>query len=162
VIHARLLTAVLVLLLSVGCASAKLTVLQPLPDRQDQLRVHVAASPQARINERDIGSFEQILTNRLASWGFRVEPGSGGGVRAVDGTVEHYEPGSRMLRWFFGWLGIGRGSVDSSWTVLDASGARIGACRIEGRQSMGVFGGHFDETLQKAADRLAEFLRAQP
>jgi hypothetical protein len=42
--------------------------------------------------------------------------------------------------------------------VLDQTGDVLGACRIRGSIAMGIFGGNFDDVLEKSGDRLAEFL----
>ena len=66
----------------------------------------------------------------------------------------------RFRRWFFG-FGSGKGKLQSSWSVVDDAGDQIGACRIDGSVSMGMFGGHFDRVLEQVGDRLGEFLKGK-
>ena len=73
------------------------------------------------------------------------------------GDVERYQPGIRALRYFIG-FGAGRGRFASKWVVKDPTGSELGTCRVDGSITMGVFGGSYDDVLEKAGDRLAEFL----
>jgi hypothetical protein len=71
--------------------------------------------------------------------------------------VTKYNRGSRALRYFIG-FGAGRGTLDSNWDVVDTKGDVLGACRIRGNITIGIFGGNYDDVLEKSGDRLAEFL----
>jgi hypothetical protein len=75
----------------------------------------------------------------------------------VNGKIVKFKPGSRSLRYFIG-FGAGRGSIDTTWEVRDESERPIGVCQIIGSITMGVFGGNFNDVLQKVGDRLGECL----
>jgi hypothetical protein len=143
--------------LLVGCASAKLMVIRPLeaPVGKVSLALHPPAS--GSMTAEDSSRLRSTLTTSLVDGLVSVVPKEDAGASALLGDVELYQPGSRALRYFIG-FGAGRGKFESKWIVNDSSGSELGACQIDGSITMGVFGGSYDDVLEKVGDRLAEFL----
>ena len=157
----RLASTALCAALAFGCASAKLTVIDPLPRPEGRVSLAVEYARRAPISDVQQSSFRTILTNRLTESGVTVVSSDTPEVHAVRGDVQRYDQGDRFVRWLIGFVGAGRGKLESSWSVVDDAGDRIGACRIDGSIAMGVFGGHFDRVLEKVGDRIGEFLKGE-
>ncbi len=146
-----------VLVLS-GCASAKLTVVQALPSPEEKVTLSIEHVPPIEISPAQESEFRTILTSRLRESGVTVVSGGRSDVHDVNGEVAKFRPGVRALRYFIG-FGAGRGSIDTTWEVRDESDRAIGICQIVGSITMGVFGGNFNDVLEKVGDRLGECLR---
>jgi hypothetical protein len=143
--------------LLIGCASAKLTVVRPLeaPVGEVSLAINPPASGQMTAEERS--RLRSTLTTRLVDGGVSVVAKDEAGASSLVGDLEHYDPGNRALRYWVG-FGAGRGRFSSRWIVRDPIGSELGTCRVDGSISGGSFGGSYDEVLEKAGDRLADFL----
>ncbi len=156
----RLHLAICVLLLTAGCASAKLTVIQALPASEDRVTLSVQHPPTSEITPVQESEFRTILTSQLKEGGVTVVSAGRADVHGVHGDVPKFRPGIRPLRYFIG-FGAGRGSIESTWEVRDASDRSIGICKIVGSITMGVFGGNFNDVLEKVGERLTECLRGE-
>ena len=152
----RVTFVIVCLFLSFGCASAKLTVIKPLPSPEEKVTLSIEQSP--RISPDQVNGFRTIVSSRLSNHDVFVVAGDPPGVHKVTGEVAKFNPGSRSLRYFIG-FGAGRGSLETTWTVRDDSSEPIGICQIVGSITMGMFGGNWDVVLQKVGDRLGECLR---
>jgi len=144
------------LALSLGCASASLTVVQPLASPVHEVSLDFKPAPAAPLTDEQGSRLRTSLTTALSEAGVTVQPAAPG-MELLDGEIQRFNPGSRPLRYFIG-FGAGRGSFDSTWRVLDDGGGQLGACRVQGSVVMGVFGGSFDDVLEKAGARLGECL----
>ncbi len=144
--------------LSFGCASAKLTVIKPLPAPEEKVTLSIEQSPQ--ITPDQVGNFRTILTSRLRESGVSVVVENSPDVHDVTSDIAKFNPGSRALRYWIG-FGAGRGSLDTTWTVRDDSSEPIGICQIVGSITMGVFGGNWNAVLEKVGDRLGQCLRGE-
>lgn len=145
-------------LLSFGCATAKLTVIKPLPSAEETVTLSIEQSSQ--IASDQVSNFRTILTSRLKRSGVSVVAGDPPGVHDVTSDIAKYRPGNRALRYMIG-FGAGRGSLDTTWTVRDDSSEPIGICQIVGSITMGVFGGNWNSVLEKVGDRLGQCLRGE-
>ena len=148
----------LVWILSFGCASAKLTVIHPLPAPESRVTLSIEESSQ--IHSEQLSGLRTILTTRLKQGGVSVVGGRPPDVHDLSAELTEYDPGSRALRYWIG-LGAGRGSLDTTWTVRDESSEPIGVCQIIGSITMGVFGGNWDDVLVKVGDLLAQCLTGE-
>jgi len=147
------LFALVIVFLSLGCATAKVEVLKAPPQRVNKVSLSFKPGPGARMTEDQQSRLRSTLTSALASSGIAVVSKTDGGVPALDGTIERYEPGNRALRYFVG-FGAGKASFASSWTLTEPSGAVISECRVTGSLSIGGFGGSYDDVLDKVGDQL--------
>lgn len=143
----------------IGCASARLEIVRPLPAPEQRVVLRLEGAPESRMTEEQRGRYQSLLTSRLSEKGITVVAAQPD-AHAAKGTVTKYDPGSRALRYLIG-FGAGRGSLETRWDVLDQAGGVAGACRITGSVVMGVFGGSFDDVLEKSADRLGAFLKGE-
>jgi hypothetical protein len=145
------------IVLSWGCASAKLTVIKPLPSSEE--KVTLAFEQSSEITPSQASEFRTILSSRLQRSGVSVVAGDPPDVHDVSGNIAKYNPGDRALRYMIG-FGAGRGSLDTTWAVrADTSPEPIGICQIVGSITMGVFGGNWNDVLEKVGDRLGDCLR---
>jgi hypothetical protein len=104
------------------------------------------------------GALRMIINQSLLAGGiFMVSPDNKG-VASVSGEITVYDPGSRGLRYCVG-CGAGKGTLMSSWSLKDASGATVGSCQINGSISAGTFGGSFEQVVEKVGQQLVRFLR---
>ena len=154
--HIRTVFVGVVAVATVGCASARLEVLRPLPAPERRVALRLEGAPGSKLTDDQRDRYQSLLTSRLSEKGVTViaaQPDA----HLAKGMVDKYNRGSRALRYFIG-FGAGRGTLDSHWDVIDQKGDVLGACRIKGNITLGVFGGNFDDVLEKSGDRLAEFL----
>ncbi|MEE8142965.1 MAG: hypothetical protein V3T77_07685, partial [Planctomycetota bacterium] len=142
----RFVGITLCLLVTCGCSSATISVIQAL--EQPLARVSLSLEESSDKGTRDVKGFHAILRERLSAADVAVLPAKGDDVYHVQGTLAQLDPGIRWKRMLFG---TGRGFLDSTWKVLDAQGKRVGACRIQGTITTGYFGGSFDTVLKRAA-----------
>ena len=142
--------------ISFGCASAKLTVIKPLPSPEEKITLSIEQSPQ--ITPDQMSGFRTILASQLRRSGVSVVSGDPPDVHDVTGEVAKFKPGIRALRYLIG-FGAGRGSLDTTWTVRNGSSEPIGICQIVGSIAMGVFGGNWNDVLEKVGDRLGQCLQ---
>jgi hypothetical protein len=147
--------AFLVLFVS-GCASARLTVVEPLGAPVRDLSLQVTPMSTAPMTEQQQSQLRTLLTTSLAGKGVTVRS-KANGTSALDGEIHLYDPGNRALRYLVG-FGAGSGYFGSTWKVVDGSGQEIGSCRVEGSIRMGVFGGSYDDVLDRVGERLGEFV----
>ena len=155
----RCVLLVMMTLGTIGCASARLQILSPLPAPERHVALRLYEATDSKMTGEQRGRYQSLLTSRLSEKGVTVVGGQSY-ARTAMGTVTTFNPGSRVLRYMIG-FGAGRGTLDSRWNVVDQTDAVVGACRIKGSIAMGVFGGSFDDVLEKSGDRLAEFLTGE-
>jgi len=148
---------VIVAMLTVGCASANLTVVRPLASPARQISLEVKSATDAAMTSEQESRLRTLLTSSLGESGVTVKPKSPD-IGVFDGEIQRYSPGNRALRYFFGFVGAGRGSFQSTWRVVDSTGQEVGSCRVDGSIVMGAFGGSYDDVLEKVGERLGEFL----
>jgi hypothetical protein len=159
----RGLSLLLVASLSAGCASANLTVTRPLaqPVSRVSLSVEPVGEAARSLDSQRRSQLRSSLTFTLDSKGVTLVPTGEPGVASLNGQVDVYDEGNRVLRYFIG-FGAGRGSFASTWVLKDGAGNSLGECRIDGSIVMGGFGGSYYDVVEKVGERLAEFLRAAP
>jgi len=144
-----------------ACASATLHVVQPVIPPAREVTLAIGSSTPS-ISSEQLSALRTQLTSRLESDGISVVPAPGANTCRVQGTIDHYDRGSRALRYFFGFVGAGKGTFDSSWHVTGADGKEIGQCRIDGGLWGGAFGGSYEGVLDEASKRLAGCLLNEP
>jgi hypothetical protein len=140
----------------VGCASAKLMDVRPLQSSIPEVSLAIEPPDSGDMTDEQQSRLRSTLTTTLAEGGVSVVS-KGKGASALLGDLELYQPGNRALRYFIG-FGAGRGRFASNWVVNDPDGTEVGSCRVEGSIVMGVFGGSYDDVLEKVGERLTEFL----
>lgn len=139
-----------------GCASASLTVVKPLPVPVRELSLEVKPAATAPMTEPQQSQLRTLIATSMADTGVTVTS-KAKHTATLDGEVHVYKPGNRALRYLVG-MGAGAGSFGSTWRVVDDSGQEVGSCRVEGSIVMGVFGGSYDDVLEKVGERLGEFV----
>jgi len=155
----RLWSSGLCLALLTGCnITSNLHVMQPVTPPTEEITLSLRSSTPT-ISEERLSQLRTQLTTKLASEKIAVLPTPGPNTARLEGTVDHYDRGSRAKR---AWLGSGFGTFDSSWHVVDGAGREIGHCRIDGRLTGGWFGGSYEDLLDEIGERVAQCLRNQP
>lgn len=145
----------------VGCASASLDVLSPVPIPITAVKLAVRDDTGGDMSSDDLKALKRTLTDELEDAGIAVVgPSSPSTDIRVLGNVTRYEPGLRPLR-FVSRYGFGTGTLASTWLVLDPQSSTIARCRIEGSVSMGTFGGSFQDVQEDAGKALARFLKGE-
>ncbi|MBI9076479.1 MAG: DUF4410 domain-containing protein [Desulfatibacillum sp.] len=70
-----------------------------------------------------------------------------------------FEPGSRFKRYMWGGVGnSGEGSLTIRAAFLDVAGNELSTIQTEGVIGSGLFGGSFDNAIEKAAEEIAEYV----
>lgn len=147
------------LVATLGCASATLDVVSPVPVPVEQVSVALLDDTGGDLSPDQMRAFKRTVTRALLGSGIEVLPSpSKGGAPRVVGSVTRYDPGFRALR-FVSRYGFGTGALETVWDVKDARGGTLARCRIEGSVSMGTFGGSFADVEQETGKALARFLK---
>lgn len=149
------LAAALCVSVSTGCATAKLTTMQPVLKTPPQVAVRITGY--SKKSPGKVEAFRYMVDDSLRSNGILTAFSNDKTVPLLTGQVTVLDPGDRVLRYVAG-FGAGKGRLASIWTLKDENGKQIGACRIDGSISMGILGGDYDGVLKKAGDRVADFL----
>lgn len=144
-------------LLALGCASANLTVIEPLEAQPGEVTLSIVPSASTEMTSEQQSRLRSTITTAVAEQGVKIVPSDSRGSYSLEGNIERYDPGNRALRYFIG-FGAGSGHFDSSWAVMTPDGSKAGECRVEGSIRMGAFGGSYDAVLEEAGTRVGEFI----
>jgi hypothetical protein len=163
---------ILIVLLVVGCAASRTQVLEPkkagfenysvleITDLKNNIGPQVPAEVIRRVPDaiaekaRALNLFQVV--NRVPSV---TEATPEKNALILEGTIIEYEPGSRALRYFVG-FGAGKAFATVQLRAIDKStNEEIFRGNIGAEQSMGVFGGSFDEVIQKLVDECIECIQ---
>jgi len=95
----------------------------------------------------------------------RIDRSSATGDESVvllSGRVVQYNPGSRGMRYLTGPLwGVGRGSIIVNVKFVEKqSGKELADSSFEGEIRGGIFGGGIDETYDKIAEEIVQFVKS--
>ena len=137
-----------------GCASATLDVVSPVPVALDRVSLTVIDDTGGDMSPDQLRAFKRTVTHALLAAGIDVLPSPKPGAARVIGSVERWDPGIRALR-FVSRYGFGTGGLESVW---DVRGTRSDV-PVEGSVSTGTFGGSFDDVQEETGEALARFLR---
>lgn len=145
---------------TLGCASATLDVVSPVPIPIEQVSIALLDDTGGDLTPEQLRSFKRVVTRALLGSGIEVlpAPSSRSGAPRVVGSVVRHDPGIRALR-FVSRYGLGTGGLETVWDVKDARSTTIARCRIDGSVSMGTFGGSFEDVEEETGKALARFLR---
>lgn len=104
---------------------------------------------------------EELVKEKLFA---KIERGTGGleeSIVLVNGRVVQYNPGSRGMRYLTGPLwGVGRGSIIVNVKFIEkVSGKELADSSFEGEIKGGIFGGGIDETYDKIAEEIVQFIK---
>jgi len=150
---------VTLLVATLGCASATLDVVSPVPIPVEQVSIAVLDDTGGDLSPEQLRTFKRTMTRALLASGIEVLPSpSKAGAPRLVGSVTRYDPGFRALR-FVSRYGFGTGALETVWDVKDARSNTLARCRIEGSVSMGTFGGSFDDVEQETGKALVRFLK---
>jgi hypothetical protein len=101
------------------------------------------------------------FTNKLSQYLYEEDGFRKGPDLTISYRFVQYDPGSRFSRWFFGGLGnAGEGSLTVEAKYLDPTDKELATINVEGRIGSGVFGGALSNAVDKAAEKLAEYTKA--
>ncbi len=108
-----------------------------------------------------------MVANQLRERKLFSEIERGHGLRAADktlvvqGQVVQYSPGSQGARWITAGLwGVGAGSVIVNMKFVELATSKVVAeSNFEGEIKGGPFGGGMDESYEKIADEIVQFLQ---
>ena len=105
---------------------------------------------------------EELRKQKLFS---EIDRGSSSGTESVivmNGRVIQYNPGNRGMRYLTGPLwGVGKGSIIVNVKFVDkGSGKELADSNFEGEIKGGFFGGGIDETHDKIAEEIVQFIRS--
>jgi hypothetical protein len=163
---------ILIVLLVAGCAASRTQVLEPkkagfenysileITDLKNNIGPQVPAEVMRRVPD-EIGEKVRALNlfqavNRVPAV---TEAPSETGALILEGTIIEYEPGSRALRYFVG-FGAGKAFATVQLRAIDkATKEEIFRGNIAAEQAMGVFGGSFDEVIQKLVEESVECIQ---
>jgi len=91
--------------------------------------------------------------------------GEGGFQRGKELKISYrfiqYDPGSQFTRWFWGGIGnAGEGSLTIETKYYDPNDKELATINVEGRIGSGFFGGALAEAIDRAAEKVAEYTKA--
>jgi hypothetical protein len=141
-----------------GCGVGRAMVIKP-PEakvRVDSVQVMEGNSPVA-VPADVKATFTDKLNQHLY--------GEGGFQRGKELKISYrfiqYDPGSQLTRWFWGGIGnAGEGSLTIETKFFDPSDKELATINVEGRIGSGFFGGALSEAIDKAAEKVAEYTKA--
>jgi hypothetical protein len=155
----------LIVLLVAGCAASRTQVLEPkkagfenysvleITDLKNNIGPQVPAEVMRRVPDaiaekvRALNLFQAV--NRVPAVS---EAAPETNALILEGTIIEYETGSRALRYLVG-FGAGKAFATVQLKAIDkATKEEIFRGNIAAEQSMGVFGGSFDEVIQKLVE----------
>ena len=92
----------------------------------------------------------------------RSSKGTGKSVLILSGRVVQYSPGNRGMRYLTGPLwGVGKGSIIVNVKFIEkSSGKELAVSSFEGEIKGGLFGGGIDETHEKIAEEIVQFIKS--
>lgn len=142
-----------------GCASATLDVVSPVPVPPRVVALAISDHTYGDMDGEQLRGLKRTVTRELLDAGIDVVPSTSkpGAVRVV-GSILRYDPGIRALR-FVTRYGLGTGVLESEWDVVDGRSSTLARCRIEGSVSMGTFGGSFEDVEVETGKALARCLK---
>ena len=163
---------ILIVLLAAGCAASRTQVLEPkkagfenysileITDLKNNIGPQVPAELMRRVPD-EIGEKVRALNlfqavNRVPAV---TEAAPDTNTLILEGAIIEYEPGSRALRYFVG-FGAGKAFATVQLRAIDkATKEEIFRGNIAAEQSMGIFGGSFDEVIQKLVEESVECIQ---
>ena len=163
---------ILIVLLVAGCAASRTQVLEPkkagfenysvleITDLKNNMGPQVPAEVIRRVPD-EIGEKVRALNlfqvvNRVPAV---TETAPDTNTLILEGTIIEYEPGSRALRYLVG-FGAGKAYATVQLRAIDkATKEEIFRGNIVAEQAMGVFGGSFEEVIQKIVDESVECIQ---
>jgi hypothetical protein len=91
--------------------------------------------------------------------------GEGGFQRGAELNISYrfiqYDPGNQFTRWFWGGIGnAGEGSLTIEAKYFDPTNQELATINAEGRIGSGFFGGALSDAIDKAAEKIAEYTKA--
>jgi len=162
----------LTVLLVAGCAASRTQVLEPkkagfenysvleITDLKNNIGPQVPAEVMRRVPDaiaekvRALNLFQAV--NRVPAVS---EAAPETNTLILEGTIIEYETGSRALRYLVG-FGAGKAFATVQLKAIDkATKEEIFRGNIAAEQSMGVFGGSFDEVIQKLVEESVECIQ---
>ena len=86
-------------------------------------------------------------------------------VKGNDLTITYrciqYDPGDQFTRWFWGGIGnAGEGVITIETTFANATGKQLAMIQSEGKIGSGFFGGDFSLAIDKVAEEIVEYTKA--
>jgi hypothetical protein len=150
----RLLLVGVVLLLT-GCGTARTLVLEPVNSSARFSRVElVENNANVQVPAEVTTKFRSVVEKGL----YEKSAFTRGEDMRILYTFVSHNPGSQFQRWFWGGIGnAGEGSVAVTVKYVDAKGTELAKTQVEGRIGSGMFGGSYDEAIQKAGEEIVKF-----
>jgi hypothetical protein len=141
----------------IGCGTAKTIVLEPVctiqPFESATVDIHRDDNT-INVPEKVQAKFEQLLAKRL----YKNDLISKGKDLTLKYRFVQYNEGSRLARYMTGGIGsTGESSLTIFVDYVDSQGNVIGKIQTEGRIDSGLFGGSFEEAMEKAADDIVDY-----
>ena len=160
---------ILIVLVVAGCAASRTQVLQPkkagfenypvleITDFKNNVGPQV---PTELLQRLPNAIAEKVTALNLFQAVNRVPVATEGAPETrtlvLEGAIIEYEPGSRALRYIIG-FGAGKAFATVQLTAIDkATKEEIYKGNIGGELTMGIFGGSYDEVIQKLVDECTE------
>jgi hypothetical protein len=103
---------------------------------------------------------KQVFEEKLGTFLY----GDGGFQKGSDLKIEYrfiqFNPGSRFARYMLGGIGnTGEGSITVEAKYFDNTGKEVCSVHCEGKIGSGVFGGDFDNAIEKAAKEITDYTK---
>lgn len=105
---------------------------------------------------------EELGKEKLFAGIERSDGGKNESVVLLNGRVVQYNPGNRGMRYLTGPLwGVGKGSIIVNVKFIEKnSGIELGDSNFEGEIKGGIFGGGINETYEKIAEEIVQFIKS--
>lgn len=150
----KLLLPAAVCLTLMGCGSSRTVVLEPVQQRCAKTITIQVAPHTVPVPAEVSTAFEKALSKKLYAKN---------GFAAGDEVILRYRflqlnEGSRLKRYLTGGIGnCGEGTLTIEATYLDSKGNILGKSQTEGKIGSGVFGGSYDDAVEKAAEEISRY-----
>ncbi len=141
-----------------GCGVGRAMIVKP---PEAKLRVNSVEFTEGISPVAVPADVKATLTEKLNQYLY----GEGGFQRGKELKISYrfiqYDPGSQFTRWFWGGIGnAGEGSLTIETKYYDPNDKELATINVEGRIGSGFFGGALAEAIDRAAEKVAEYTKA--
>jgi hypothetical protein len=146
------------LVISSGCGVGRAMVIKP---PETKVRVSAVQATEGNSPVPVPAEVRSAFTDKLEQYLYGEDGFQRGPELNISYRFIQYEPGNQFTRWFWGGIGnAGEGSLTIETKYFDAAKRELATINVEGRIGSGVFGGALSQAVDKAAEKVAEYTKA--
>jgi len=154
-IHLLALTTITGFLM--GCGTGRTMILKPSETR---IRVSAVNASEANSPLSVPTELKAVFQKKLDEFLYSEKAFERGKELNIRYRFIQFDPGNQFTRWFWGGIGnAGEGSLTIETKYFDSTNNELATIHTEGRIGSGFFGGSFDDAVEKAAEKIAEYTK---